>query len=140
MSNESKSGMQVLGTKISSMQIKNDFVCIPEECERSLEVSYNPGKIAWEEEREYFSTLAKLEITFDNKLEDKHFSMKMELEGCFIYTGKDKEEFESLANLNGAAILYSIARGQVICMSSQCLNGSSVVLPVLNFAEKHTPN
>ena len=71
------------------------------------------------------------------------FSLDIDVEGMFV-SGKeiDKPDFEKMLEINGAAVLFSIARSVVIAQSALCFMNGQVRLPMINmlmlYQKKHS--
>ena len=64
---------------------------------------------------------------------DKKFEISILLEGFFVGENMDLENFTKMLVTNGSAALYSIARAQILSLSSQSLAGGEFILPMVNF-------
>ena len=134
--------LQIVGTRITNLNITNDFAAIPPDSECTLALDYEIGEINTIAESAsvpddtigYVAT-AVLTVTVECIGGDKSMRIELSTEACFMYRDEDKEAFHKLLQLNGAATLYSIARGQIISITSQCTNGGSIIVPLLNFSE-----
>lgn len=134
-------GIQLIGNRIKSLILKNDFVTAPAspDAEKNInkidldlnEVEYHDAP---QNTKKIMSCTAVLSLEVECAEKDKQLSISVELEGCFISELGDEEEFKSLISLNGLAMLYSIARGAISGISALSLNGNNVIIPVLNFA------
>ena len=66
-------------------------------------------------------------------------SVKIYIQGCFTDSADISESsFREMLGLNGCAALYSIARAQIINLTSQAMNGGQLILPMINFFEMKT--
>jgi len=134
--------MQIAGTRIAQLEIKNDFVMFPDESECFLDLEYEVDTIKSFEEAGFgnesetgYVATATLTTVAEGRAGDQALHVEISTEACFFCVGEYKEEFEKLVHSNGAATLYSIVRGQIISITSQCTNGGAIILPMLNFSE-----
>ncbi len=145
MADIKRASMQLVGTRISKLTIKNDFISLPDNCKHTLDLDYKIGKIQSIDEsitkelgenfKDALITNGIMTLTVQNSHDENSMDIEIEADACFIYFGSDKEDFEQLARKNGAATLYSVLRGQLMSITSQCVDGKSIVLPMLNFSE-----
>lgn len=138
MNQPTHAAMQVIGTQITDLTLHNDFLNLPADCARNIHVDYHIDDIvpADNEGKESNSllTVGHMTLAVENCTADgKKFSLHLSVDAGFFFNGTDTEAFSSLAKNNGAAILYSLARGYVAGITAQCMNGSAISLPVLNF-------
>ncbi|MCI6176647.1 hypothetical protein MR772_08975 [bacterium] len=138
MNQPTHAAMQVVGTQITDLTLHNDFLNLPTDCIRNINVDYHIDDIvsADNDKKESSSllTVGHMTLTVENCAADgKKFSLRLSVDAGFLFSGTDTEAFSRLAKNNGAAILYSLTRGYVAGITSQCMNGSAISLPVLNF-------
>lgn len=135
---EIKARLQMLGSRIIKLDIKNDFVYVDledEDIERTLDVSYElSDPITFDD-----GTLAgKVVMSITACVENMEHLMKvhLELEGCFIFDEDGtEEELREMLSISGTAAIYSIARGIISGITSQtCANGT-LLLPMVNMFE-----
>ena len=128
--------IQMIGTKISELEIKNDFVSLniyDEELKKKIDISYKlsePFKL----EKKYPAQSVSLFIKVNLKNDDGETNINLELEGCFrANESDDPDALSEYISTNGVAALYSITRGTMLSITSlMCTNGGGVVLPMIN--------
>ena len=111
------SAFQYIGSRITSLKIKNDFVDLfdSNEVKKSIDVSH--------------------EILSIEKDKQK-YNISMSIEGCFTAPDEIGEElFKKMLQINGITSLYSIARGFIQSTTSQTLMTGNVLLPMFNVAQ-----
>lgn len=134
--------INLIGNRIKSLCLENDFTTLPSDVKRRVEVGYEVTEID-DSQLEDGVLLGMLDMKIDlyntkeedEELDEQEISMTLLLEGGFETKCLDKATFERTLATNGAAMLYSIARGLVISISALALHGGSIILPVMNFTK-----
>lgn len=134
------SDFQMLGSRIKSFHMDNDFVRINSNrnIEKEIDTSYttkSPMQFQ-DDENAPIAGLVTLMINirvFDDEYEAR---LSLETEGCFILKNSyDEKELEDMLAVNGTAALYSLARGFLSSVTSQmCMNGT-ITIPMVNTVE-----
>ena len=128
--------LQIIGTRIAKLNINNEFVFIDlndENISREIDVSYELSP-AFDVEDEENMTAQNIMMYIRLMIMDDelHANIDLDLEGCFIFEGTDKEQLQDMLTVNGTATLYSIARGIISSITSHmCANGT-LLLPMIN--------
>ena len=129
-----KAQFQFRGNTIRSISLTNNFVTLNghENLKRSMDTEYEIIEIEeLDNEIQGVLTLKVLARVTGNN--DKKFEISILLEGFFVGENMDIENFTKMLVTNGSAALYSIARAQILSLSSQSLAGGEFILPMVNF-------
>lgn len=137
--NTVKANLQMIGSRIIDLEIKNNFVYLDlnsETIRREIDVTHDISELYYLDENLLAKNLIlDIDLKVGDVLEDEELEMcvKLKLEGCFSIGAKGTEdELTELIHVNGVAALYSIARGIISSLTSQtCVNGT-VLLPMIN--------
>ncbi len=138
---DSISNFQLNGTRLIKLEIKNDFVNMPEQSE--IEMSVNMGNNDFEVVKKndiFFSNLQlNVTVVVSKKNTEKQIVISLTLEGIFtLQPNSDKEDenkFKQMLLINGNSTLYSIARSHIITASSMSLDSGNIILPMINFVK-----
>ena len=139
-----KSNFQFIGNSITSLNIHNDFVALPEsDVSKRVDVSYDIQNAGEDEDGIWGMVNLYVDCSLVAESEDetdkpKAYSVRLVLNGCFT-DNKDVpfEEFEKMLKINGFAALYSVARSIIISISAQSVVSGSIVLPMINVFKLH---
>ena len=126
-----KAQFQFRANTIRSVSLTNNFVTLNghENLKRSMDTEYEIIEIEeLDNEIQGVLTLKVLARVTGNN--DK---ISILLEGFFVGENMDIENFTKMLVTNGSAALYSIARAQILSLSSQSLAGGEFILPMVNF-------
>lgn len=79
-----------------------------------------------------------INVEAHNKI--SHFQMDFCIEGNFEnrYQFFNDEEFDELLHLNGASLLYSIARGKIESITANVFERGKITLPIINMVEYYS--
>ena len=128
-----KSNFQFVGNSINKIELVNDFLILPElnELKLMINAEYDIKKI-WKDNEQIWGVIV-LDVEVRAEQKSQKIAIKMSLDGCFIDLPLTEEkDFKSMLSLNGTATLYSIARAQIMGLSSQAMNGGKLILPMIN--------
>lgn len=133
--NNIESEFQVLGSRIVSLKLSNDFVCLnlsEDGLKREFDVSYEILDVTDEENT--LNGIIQLNVSVLISSENSNeYKLALSLEGCFLDSKiKDEEQFKKVLSINGCTCLYSIARAIITSISSQSCLGNCIVLPMIN--------
>lgn len=140
--NTIKADLQMIGSRIIDLKIKNDFVFLDlnsENIRKGIDITHEISESYYLDENLLGRNLI-LDINLAIKdvvdEEEVELCINLSLEGCFsISSGGTEEELEAMVGVNGVAALYSIARGIISSITSQtCANGT-ITLPMINAYE-----
>ena len=130
---------QLEGTRIKSITTKNDFVILPPEEKREISIKINNSlsEIHKNERNNCYYANLILDLTATvNEIETKKFfEINIVIDGLFSFTGENKDEFNNMLLLNGNTTLYSIARANVLTISSMSFANGEIMLPMINFVK-----
>lgn len=130
-----ESPFSLLGCTIDELNLKNHLVFLgnntKQECMLNIDVSHANHE---KEDHVYFGivklTIKVVLITENDPVQD---TMSMIIEGGFSAPEDiGKEQFLKLLTINGASMLYSIARGKIEMITGATFNHGKVTLPVIN--------
>lgn len=124
-----------LGSTIRSLRIQNHSLYLGEDTNESYGLKITLSDVSHaKEDSSFFGTVSiAIEIVITTKNDKKQDVISMVLDGGF--TAPDsigKETFEKLLKINGATMLYSIARGKVETITSAMFVYGNISLPVIN--------
>ena len=129
--------LQFIGSSIKQLEINNDFVSFPMDSKKTFHVDYQEVDIARTEEKRQGIIQLNINVTIER--DEQKFSLNISIEGCFVTNDiMTDEAFQSMLAINGQAILYSIARANIISISSLTFVNGSIVLPMLNFVDSYS--
>jgi hypothetical protein len=134
-----KATLQMVGSRIVSLDIKNMFVFLENTdkgIERAIDVSYEVGD-PFESEggNGELMCLIRLNIEIKIKKEIQEANITLVTEGGFASNTHNKEELKEMTAVNGAAAIYSVARGTIASITGQMCEGGQVLIPMLNIYE-----
>lgn len=134
-----KANLQMVGTRIVSLDMKNMFVFIEntnENINRKIDVSYNVDEPFAHPagQGEYMCTV-RLNVAIEIEQKGKKATINLVTEGAFVSDENDKDTLREMSSINGAAALYSIARGIIASITGQMCEGGAVLIPMLNVYE-----
>ena len=138
MNNNYMSAFQYIGSRITSLKIKNDFVDLfdSNEVKKSIDVSHEILSIEKVNEGKSLLGIINLNIKVNTKKDKQKYNISMSIEGCFTAPDEIGEElFKKMLQINGITSLYSIARGFIQSTTSQTLMMGNVLLPMFNVAQ-----
>lgn len=132
------SAFQYLGSRITDVKIKNDFIELgnSNNIKKSIDVSHEIISIEEINNGESLSGVIKVNIKVIEKIDNHKYNVTMSIEGCFaapVEIGEDT--FKKMLQINGITSLYSIARGFIQSTTSQTLISGNILLPMFNVAE-----
>ena len=132
------SAFQYLGSRITDVRIKNDFIELgnSNNIKKSIDVSHEIISIEEINNGESLSGVIKVNIKVIEKIDNHKYNVTMSIEGCFaapVEIGEDT--FKKMLQINGITSLYSIARGFIQSTTSQTLMSGNILLPMFNVAE-----
>ena len=124
-----------LGSTICSLRIQNHSIYLGEDTEESYRLKITLSDVShMKEDSDFFGTVSiAIEIAITTKNDKKQDTISMVLEGGFSAPDSiGKETFEKLLKINGATMLYSIARGKIETITSAMFVYGNISLPVIN--------
>lgn len=133
-----KSNFQFIGSCILRIDLKNDLLFLPEADELKLVMGaeYEINQIEYTDDRILGTVTLEVKARAKKKKSSQQMSVKIYIQGCFTDSADISEtSFREMLGLNGCATLYSIARAQIINLTSQAMNGGQLILPMINFFE-----
>ena len=136
---KAKANLQMVGSRIVSLNIKNMFVFLDsadKDIKRKIDVSYNVDEpfTAPAGNGEYICTI-RLKVEVEIEREEKTANIRLVTEGAFVLDQNDKDTLKTMTSVNGSAALYSIARGIIASVSGQMCEGGGIIIPMLNVYE-----
>ncbi len=132
-----ESFFRLIGTKIKSFDVKNDFVTAGSDLSEKIktDVSYVVA-IPDVVDKIWFSTLTLTVKGRCNIRDIGKFSFSLVIEGGFqAPQDLPREKFIHMLKVNGSASLYSIARGFITSTTSQVFSGGNLVLPLIDMVK-----
>lgn len=127
---------QLLRTWISVLQFENNCIeCNPgANGQREIDVSYQIIETDKDDDGDLIAHLM-LQVEINTETDDGLFHLLLQLNGIFmgIVDHLDSARFSEMLRLNGCSSLYSIARAQISCITSQAFSGGNVLIPLVNF-------
>lgn len=142
-----QSNFQLLGSHLTKLSISNSIASITSKMSYKIDLDSQTLNVKFNEVDKVFEGDVVLHILVKGKDEQKqNFRVNMSIQGTFSADAKlnsdisnedggtkvSEEEFEYMLEMNGTASLYGIARGILTSVSSLCIYGSSVILPMIN--------
>jgi len=129
------SAFQMVGSRIKSFKLKNDFITLPEgkKAKYSFDVEHAVSGIDIYEGSSNLSGFVTLTIKAGISEERKKLSADVSIEGLFTAPGDmDPSVFRTMLGINGVTTLYAIARGFIQGVTSQSLASGCLLLPMFN--------
>ena len=131
-----QSPFQLQGCILQKIIVENDFVFIPNNdmLNMSVNLKNNISDIRKNEKENCLEANLVLEVDCIASISDNgtKYSIHLALNGLFSFSGDNQDEFTSMLLLNGNSTLYSIARSQIITISSMSLTSGQLILPLIN--------
>lgn len=124
---------QLIGTRIAKLTIDNEFTLIDlndEALTREIDVSYDVSPVFTVNGLMAQNIMMYIRLKVSNG--ESYTTIKLDLEGCYIFGGKDKEQLYEMITINGTATLYSIARGMISSITSHMCTNGTLILPMIN--------
>src|SRR5699024_9422139 len=126
---KAKADLQMVGSRIISLDMKNMFVFIAntdENISRKIDVSYKVDE-PFDNQDGRGEDLCKVQLNVAVEIEQEKNKTQLTLvtEGAFVSEENDKDMLKEMASINGAAALYSIARGIIASITGQMCEGGS---------------
>lgn len=133
--NQVTTGIELIGTTIKTIQVKNNIVDVEREAKRSFGLNINEPEFR-EMGDDFFSRML---IDFDIEIEQSQnqiCKIELSLEGAFISKQRvEKNLFKQLVTINGAAALIGVARGKIESLTSNIFNNGKIVIPFVNVVD-----
>lgn len=134
--NEIEANLQLVGTRVSKLNIENDFVFfnpLDESVIKEIDVSYETSEPYYMEDApdsvaENLMMFIRLNIS--NGTNTLH--LELDIEGGFMLDCENEEMIKEMLPVNGVAAIYSIARGIVSSITSHICTKGTVLLPMIN--------
>lgn len=141
------SGFQMIGMSVKKLNFSNQFKRLinDKNTNRTIDIHYGINNISQKEISDDMTMLVGL-LTLTEHIslkrndlkeaandETLNLSIDMEIEGCFTSNADDRSEFENKLKINGAAALYTNSRAIVQSITSICVAGDSLMLPMVDF-------
>lgn len=133
--NKIKSDFNLLGSRILSLSIENHLFYNDDDITEEYKLKITPSKISHQkDDLVYFGTiLIAIRIELTSNEDSQQSTIDFVLEGGFTAPDHIGEEaFANLLKLNGASMLYSIARAKVEAITAAMFSYGNISLPVVN--------
>ncbi len=129
------SEFQFRDSVIKKAVINNDFTVLPDNNELEYSVKIQNGLSDIINENNILSArlILKINLSLVHKETEQKMLIEFIIDGVFTFSRNDEEQFKEMLLLNGNSTLYSIARANIINLTSMCLSSGKVVLPMINF-------
>lgn len=127
---------QFSGKSIKELSVTNDFVNTndSDDFSRTVDVDYEIKDISERENRKV--AIMYLFVNTSVARDEKSTKIKYVVEGCFsVSSNTSDEDFITMLSVNGCTALYSIARADIVSISSHIFNSGKIVLPMVNVWE-----
>lgn len=124
-----------IGSTIHQLNIQNHLVYLGSGTSEKYEIEIIPSEVEHEkEDAVYFGTVTiKIAVTLSTENDPVQDKILLGIEGGFSAPDSIGEEvFTKMLALNGATILYSIARSKLEAITSATFARGEIVLPVVN--------
>ena len=142
--NEITANFYIVGCAIRAMDVQNNIISLTGNEQMELNIGVEPAYHGIEGSNHSGSIRMQID-TFAKKNDDKskNAEIKIIIEG-FFRAGSDMEEeqFKQMVAVNGAAALYSIARGKIESITSNVFAKGKIDIPFVNFIDyyEHADN
>ena len=125
-------GIELIGTTVKSLTIDNSIIDAELDGKRNFGLNINEPEFQETDNRWFAQLLIDFEVEITQS-EEQECKIRLSLEGAFLSDENvDKELFEELVVVNGAAALIGIARGKMEAITANIFNNGKVVIPFVN--------
>lgn len=128
-------GIELVGTTVRNINVKNDIVDVEKDAKRSFGLNINEP--TYENTNSGFFSQMTIDFEIEiEQIEGQKCKIELSIEGAFLST-KDVEEenFKQLVLVNGAAAIIGIARGKLEAISGNIFNNGKIVIPFVNIVD-----
>ena len=133
--NSITTGIELAGTTVKNLYVKNNIVDIEYEGERNFGMNINEPLF----EKTDSGWFAQMVIDFEIEViqgNDERCKIQLSLEGAFLSQGTVSEDtFKELVIINGASAIVGIARGKIEAVSGNIFNNGKIVMPFVNIVD-----
>lgn len=125
-------GIELLGTTVKALEIDNSIVDVEKDGKRNFGININEPEVQKTDNRWFAQMLIDIEIEII-QAEEQGCSIQLSIEGAFLSDeDADKEVFQELVAVNGAAALIGVARGKIEAITANVFNNGKIVIPFVN--------
>ncbi len=125
-------GIELIGTTVKSLTIDNSIIDAELDGKRNFGLNINEPEFQETDNRWFAQLLIDFEVEISQS-EEQECKIRLSMEGAFLSDeNADKEFFEELVVVNGAAALIGIARGKMEAITANIFNNGKVVIPFVN--------
>lgn len=125
-------GIELVGTRISHISIKNSIENLRRDAKRSMGLNIHEPLVKEEDGRFISKMTIDFEVAVDSD-EEQNLSLQLSVEGVFLsQNGIGEEDFCRLVVVNGAAAIIGIARGKIESITAAVFNEGKIVIPFVN--------
>ena len=128
-------GIELVGTTVRNINVKNDIVDVEKDAKRSFGLNINEP--TYENTNSGFFSQMTIDFEIEiEQIEGQKCKIELSIEGAFLST-KDVEEenFKQLVLVNGAAAIIGIARGKLEAISGNIFNNGKIVITFVNIVD-----
>lgn len=128
------SELKINGSCIKSLEVENNIFALRESDKRKINISFIPSYLGKSPDGEERYGRVELNLNISIQSEDNNTSS---IKACFagMFSSNirvDEEQFKNLVAINGAASLYSVARGQIETITASIFAGGKITIPLIN--------
>lgn len=125
-------GIELVGTTVKSLTVDNNIIDAEQDGKRNFGLNIHEPEFQQTDDRWFSQLLIDFEVEI-NQSEGQECKIRLSLEGAYLSDENvDKELFEELVVVNGAAALIGIARGKIEAITANIFNNGKVVIPFVN--------
>jgi hypothetical protein len=121
---------------IRKIECVNDTISLPNQNARRLSLGVDTQYLGFNDDRHTAVVTLQICISVNTECDDKKTVLETTIDGFFSAPGTmGKDIFSSMAAINGAAALYSVARGKINAISSVIFSNGVIDIPFINFMD-----
>lgn len=136
--NKVASDLFFCGCTVKELHLKNTIVNLPPESNVNIQMGLSIDNIKNDKSSGGLLGYVNLSLDLDTNIPDikeARCDFHIVLEGCFSTTHLERDDFEKMLSINGGATLYSIARSQILDITSNAFLTGKLLLPMVNMIE-----
>lgn len=132
--------LEFVGSIIKNISVENSISMLPNPTRITMQVGSEPSMVRTIDDdgvAKYEQTLLLLvELGILDEAENKVTDIKIMFEGCFrAPMGMNVTDFENAVKISGLTGLFSIARAEIVTLTSHIFIEGKVTLPMINIYE-----
>ncbi len=133
--NEILADFYLVGCSIRNLEINNNLILLTGKEKMQLGIGVEPVYQGVNEGKHSGNVSMQIDISAEKKDDpSKKANVAVTIEGIFNAPAEmEKDQFVQMLSINGAAALYSIARGKIEAITSNSFANGKIEIPIVNF-------